>query len=145
MTRITLLLAGAMTLSACAVKRESVTRYSPPSVTKAWQSVSSAQAKAERLESKAPAELKPEIAELRVELTAAQTALGSYAKEVAEQTDQLNEAIDEKNSAVADAQNAWSKQRKALKELWFWRGIAILAAGVLLAGIGLKTGWKFMV
>lgn len=144
MTRNILVLVSVMALSACAVKRESTARFSAPSVTKAWQSVSSAQAKAELLEAKAPADLKPEIAELRVELTAAQAALGSYAAEVSKQTDQLNQAIDEKNSAVADAQNAWSKQRKALKELWFWRGLATLIAGVVLLGIGVKTGWKFM-
>ena len=144
MTKL-LTVCAVLSLSACAVKREPVAKFSAPSVVKAWDGVSSARAKAEKLEAKVPDSLKAEFSDLRSELTAAQSALGSYASDVARQTDALNAAIDEKNDAVADAQNAWAKQRKALKELWFWRILALSIAGVVLAGVAIKTGWKFAI
>jgi uncharacterized lipoprotein YmbA len=140
----TLAIVSVLLLSACAVKREPLATFSAPSVTKAWDGVNSARVKAEKLEAKVPDSLRVEFSDLRSELITAQSALGSYASDVARQTEQLNVAINEKNNALADAQNAWSKQRKALKELWFWRLLAMSIAGVVLAGVAVKTGWKFV-
>jgi uncharacterized lipoprotein YmbA len=140
-----LLVILAFLFSGCAAKRESVAKFSAPSVVKAMNGVSSARIKAEKLEAKVPDSLKAEFSDLSSELTAAQSALGSYASDVARQTDALNAAIDEKNDAVADAQNAWAKHRKALKELWFWRLLALSMAGAVLAWVAIKTGWKIAV
>lgn len=49
-------------------------------------------------------------------------------------TEQLEEAVKERNEAVKEAQYWKAKQRKALKELWFWRGALIVA--VLFAARG---------
>ncbi|NBV51906.1 hypothetical protein EBR03_10115 [bacterium] len=40
---------------------------------------------------------------------------------------QLEQAIRDKNDAIKDAEYWKQKQRKALKELWFWRGALIVA------------------
>jgi len=47
---------------------------------------------------------------------------------------QLEEAVRERNEALAKAEYWKEKQRKALKELWFWRGALIVA--VLFAARG---------
>lgn len=49
-------------------------------------------------------------------------------------TEQLEQAVQERNEAVAEAEYWKAKQRKALKELWFWRGALIVA--VLFAARG---------
>lgn len=49
-------------------------------------------------------------------------------------TEQLEEAVKERNEALAKAEYWKAKQRKALKELWFWRGALLVA--VLIAARG---------
>ena len=49
-------------------------------------------------------------------------------------TEQLEQAVQERNEALAKAEYWKAKQRKALKELWFWRGALIVA--VLFAARG---------
>jgi len=49
-------------------------------------------------------------------------------------TEQLEQAVKERNQAESDAKYWKEKQRKALKELWFWRGALIVA--VLFAARG---------
>ena len=48
--------------------------------------------------------------------------------------EQLEGAVREKNEAIKDAAYWKAKQRKALKELWFWRGALIVV--VLFAARG---------
>ena len=49
-------------------------------------------------------------------------------------TEQLEQAVKERNEALAKSEYWKAKQRKALKELWFWRGALIVA--VLFAARG---------
>lgn len=49
-------------------------------------------------------------------------------------SEQLEGAVKERNEALAKAEYWREKQRKALKELWFWRGALIVA--VLFAARG---------
>ena len=49
-------------------------------------------------------------------------------------TEQLETAVKERNEALAKAEYWKAKQRKALKELWFWRGALIVS--VLFAARG---------
>ena len=49
-------------------------------------------------------------------------------------TEQLEQAVKERNEASAKAEEWKAKQRKALKELWFWRGALIVS--VLFAARG---------
>jgi len=49
-------------------------------------------------------------------------------------TEQLESAVKERNEAETQAKYWKEKQRKALKELWFWRGALIVA--VLFAARG---------
>ena len=55
--------------------------------------------------------------------------------------------VDKQAKDLAKAQNDvvyWhSKQEKALKELWFWRGIAIVSILCVVGYIGIKTAWRF--
>jgi outer membrane murein-binding lipoprotein Lpp len=55
--------------------------------------------------------------------------------------------VDQQAKDLAKAQNDvvyWhSKQEKALKELWFWRGIAIVSILCVVGYIGIKTAWRF--
>lgn len=37
-----------------------------------------------------------------------------------------------------------NKQIKALKELWLWRGIALVSIACVVGYIGIKTSWKFL-
>ena len=69
---------------------------------------------------------------------------------------ELSEAITTYETQVADQSLAlvkaqeeavyWNaKQVKALKELWVWRGIAIVSIVCVVGYIGIKTSWKFLV
>jgi hypothetical protein len=55
--------------------------------------------------------------------------------------------VDDQSLALAKAQGEvvyWhDKQIKALKELWFWRGIAIVSILCVVGYIGVKTAWRF--
>lgn len=55
--------------------------------------------------------------------------------------------VDQQAKDLVKAQNDvvyWhSKQEKALKELWFWRGIAIVSILCVVGYIGIKTAWRF--
>lgn len=65
-------------------------------------------------------EAKAHILEAEKQLKAAKDAcLASVAE--------LEEAIQERNKAVNEARVWKEKQRKALKELWFWRGALIVS------------------
>lgn len=66
-----------------------------------------------------------------------QSAITSYEEQVHQQAQKLAKA-------ESDAVYWHDKQIASLKKLWFWRGLAILGASLILAGIGIKTGWKFM-
>jgi len=47
--------------------------------------------------------------------------------------------------AEADAVYWNQKHFKALKELWIWRSIAIVSIVCVVAYIGIKTSWKFLI
>ena len=55
--------------------------------------------------------------------------------------------VDQQAKDLAKAQNDvvyWhGKQEKALKELWFWRGIAIASILCVVGYIGIRTAWRF--
>ena len=49
-------------------------------------------------------------------------------------TEALDEAVKAKNEAIKDAEYWKAKQRKALKELWIWRGLLIVVGLFALRG-----------
>ena len=49
-------------------------------------------------------------------------------------TEALDEAVKGKNEAIKDAEYWKAKQRKALKELWIWRGLLIVVGLFALRG-----------
>jgi len=49
-------------------------------------------------------------------------------------TEALDEAVRAKNEAIKDAEYWKAKQRKALKELWVWRGLLIVVGLFALRG-----------
>jgi hypothetical protein len=46
--------------------------------------------------------------------------------------------------AEADAIYWHEKQVKALRELWMWRGIALISVALVVGYIGIKTSWRFL-
>lgn len=67
-----------------------------------------------------------------------QSAITGYEAQVDQQAQKLAKA-------ESDAVYWNEKHTNALRKLWFWRGLAILGASLIIAGIGIKTGWKFMI
>lgn len=59
-------------------------------------------------------------------------------------TEKLEEAVKERNEALAKAEYWEAKQRKALKELWFWRGALIVAVLFAARGPILWVARKFI-
>jgi hypothetical protein len=100
------------------------------------RAVSGAQSAAARLAPHVTPEGKPALQSLEQALAQAQAEIARYEALVEEQSKARQEA-------EASALYWQGKQEKALKELWFWRGIALIAAAGALAAVGLRTGWKF--
>jgi len=69
-------------------------------------------------------------------------------KELSDAIATYQKQVDDQSLALAKAQNDslyWeNKQIKALKELWVWRGIAIISIVCVVGYIGIKTSWKFL-
>ena len=72
--------------------------------------------------------------ETRKHLDEAKKQLASAKQLCLTNTEQLESAVKERNEAETQAKYWKEKQRKALKELWFWRGALIVA--VLFAARG---------
>ena len=55
--------------------------------------------------------------------------------------------VDDQSLALAKSQGEvvyWhDKQIKALRELWYWRGLAIISILCVVGYIGIKTAWRF--
>jgi hypothetical protein len=67
-----------------------------------------------------------------------QKSITDYQAQVEKQTALLAKA-------EADAVYWNQKHFKALKELWIWRSIAIVSIVCVVAYIGIKTSWKFLI
>lgn len=78
-------------------------------------------------ESVANPEARKHIQEARKQLESAKQACLASAES-------LDQAVKDKNEAVAKAEYWKQKQRKALKELWLWRGAFIVAGLFALKG-----------
>jgi len=69
-------------------------------------------------------------------------------KELSDAITTYETQVQDQSLALAKAQNDavyWEqKQIKALKELWIWRGIAIVSIVCVVGYIGIKTSWKFL-
>lgn len=88
-------------------------------------------------ESVANPEAKKHIQEARKQLESAKQACLASAES-------LDQAVKDKNEAVAKAEYWKQKQRKALKELWLWRGAFIVAGLFALKGPILWVLRKFI-
>lgn len=98
---------------------------------------SSAEARLSMAESVANPEARKHIQEARRQLDSAKQACLAT-------SESLEQAIKEKNEAIAKAEYWKQKQRKALKELWLWRGAAIIAGLFALKGPILWLVRKFI-
>ena len=123
-----------LTLSGCSTspKRDYIT----PSPIAVVSSVSSSAAAAVALGGYVQPGGEKAYSTLTNSLFAAQIALGQYVGKVDEQSRQLEAA---QNDVVY-----WrGKQQKALSELLWWRGIALLSILAVVGYIGIKTAWRF--
>jgi hypothetical protein len=120
MNKILIICASAL-LIGCASK-ESV-KYTPPSVVAVKSGI-------ERL--------KPHVTN-----TAGNTAI----KEIITAVEAYEVQVDQQAKDLAKAQNDsvyWrEKQVKALKELWWWRGIALVVVACVVFYVGVRTAWTF--
>jgi TolA-binding protein len=70
-------------------------------------------------------------------------------KELSDAITTYQKQVDDQSLALAKAQGDsvyWrNKQVKALKELWVWRGIALVSIVCVVGYIGIRTSWKFLV
>lgn len=130
-----LLAASSMLLSGCASyhRPADLPTTSPVGVIRA---VTGAQTAVARLAPHVTPEGAPILASVEEALAQAQAELTRYASAV----DQIQKA----RQAAEIAAEMWhAKQVKALRELWFWRGLAALIIGGSIAAVGIRTGWKF--
>lgn len=72
--------------------------------------------------------------ESKKHIVAAKKQLESAIAACEANSEQLEDAIKDKNEAIKEAAYWKEKQRKALKELWFWRGALIIAGLFALKG-----------
>lgn len=72
----------------------------------------------------------------------------SAVKELSDAITAYQKQVDDQSIILAKAQGEavyWhNKQIKALKELWLWRSIAIASILAVVAYIGIRTSWKFL-
>jgi hypothetical protein len=66
-----------------------------------------------------------------------QKSITDYQAQVEKQTALLAKA-------EQDAIYWHEKQVKALRELWMWRGIALISVALVIGYIGIKTSWRFL-
>lgn len=130
----TLPLLGCLILAGCASKQEHFTPVSSVAVTR---SLTSATEKAVALKKFVAPEGRKIADDLSNDLFNTQVELGKYVGKVDELYRQLDKAQEE-------ATYWHEKQLKALKELLFWRGLAIMVVLGVAAYIGLKTSWRFL-
>jgi hypothetical protein len=68
-------------------------------------------------------------------------------KEIITAVEAYEVQVDQQAKDLAKAQNDsvyWrEKQVKALKELWWWRGIALIGVACVVFYVGIRTAWKF--
>jgi hypothetical protein len=108
-------------LVGCAAKQE---HFTPPSAVEVQRNVA-------RVREYVKPEGRKAYAELEKSLTEYQSRVESQTKELIK---------------AQDSAAYWhDKQVKALKELWIWRSIAIASILCVVAYIGIKTSWRFLI
>jgi len=111
--------------------------YFPPSSIPLNQSVAKATSKVAAVTPFVKPEGAFALKELSDALFDAQVQVGKYVGQVDEQSRELAKA---QNDVVY-----WhSKQEKALKELWFWRCLALFTILCVVVYIGAKTSWRLL-
>jgi hypothetical protein len=131
-----LILFLAVLVSGCSATKPSV--YIPPSSIAVVKAVQGTREKVSEVKKFVRAEGLPVIAELEQKVEDTQTSLVSYVAQVDALTSRVMQAEN-------DAAYWQSKQVKALKELYFWRLIALSIAAAITVWIGIRTSWKFIV
>jgi hypothetical protein len=122
-----------LTLSGCATAPKH--DYIAPSPVAVVSSVSSAKTAAVALSGYVAPGGEKAFTELTNSLNEAQISVGQYVEKVNDQARQLEAA---QNEVVY-----WQgKQQKALSELLWWRGIALLSILAVVGYIGSKTAWR---
>lgn len=136
---MTFAVAALIGLNGCVHNRKQTVVASPSSVgiTKA---VSTAQEASSKLHPHIADIGRPILEQLNQSLAQAQLETFSYENKVREAIKKETEA---RQAAEESSAYEHEKRMKALKEVWFWRILALTIAGTVLAGIGIKTGWKF--
>lgn len=108
-------------VSGCATKHED--HYTPPSSVEVNRNIA-----------RVAPHVRPEGKEAYIDL---QKSLAAYQAQVEKQTSLLAKA-------EQDAIYWHEKQIKALRELWLWRGIALISVALVVGYIGIKTSWRFL-
>lgn len=140
----------------CATKQKATARYTAPTaaavtgaVAESKQAIAKATSKAAEIKQVIPAaslplwaELTKQLEESNAKLSQAETAFADYEAKVNTLTFALNEAIYARDKALEREEYWHSKQIKALREIWVWRGIATAMVGSVLTYVGLRIAGK---
>jgi len=122
MKNLQIIAASAMLCVAGCASNEK-THYTPPSSVKVQRNVA-----------RIAPHIRPEGQAAYIDL---QESLADYQSQVEKQTTLLAKA-------EQDAIYWHEKQVKALRELWVWRSIALASIACVVAYIGIKTSWRFL-
>jgi hypothetical protein len=110
--------------------------YFPPSSVEVQRSVQNTKDSAIALKPHITKEGEAAYQSLLANIKSTQEKFLDFEAKVGEQSKELSKAKDEANY--------WhDKQSKALKELWWWRGAALVILATIIVGAGIKTGWRF--
>lgn len=131
-----LLLILATLVSGCAATKPHA--YIPPSSIAIVKAVQGTKEKVAEVKQYVRPEGAGAIKELEQKVEETQTSLDSYISQVDALTSRAMQAEN-------DAAYWKAKQIKALKELYFWRLIALSIAASITIWIGIRTSWKFIV
>jgi nitrate/nitrite-specific signal transduction histidine kinase len=123
-------------LSGCAATQQHV--YTPPSSLAVVKAVQGTKEKVAEVKQYVRPEGSVAVKELEQKVEETQTSLDSYVAQVDTLTSRAMQAEN-------DAAYWKAKQIKALKELYFWRLIALSIAASITIWIGIRTSWKFIV
>ena len=110
--------------------------YFPPSSVEVQKAVANTKDRAIALKAHITKEGEADYQALMASIKSSQDTLFDFDAKVGAQAKELSKAKDEANY--------WhDKQSKALRELWWWRGAALVILATVLVGVGIKTGWRF--
>ena len=83
-----------------------------------------------------------DLSEANKSISTASQELKRHESEIKQQTQKLNESLGNQLKLQEESQYWQEKHHKALKKLWFWRGLALAIAAIIVTATAGWVGWK---